>query len=249
MAENTTIVFIPGAWHPATSWEKVAKLVDQAGYKTDLVDLPSIGPKEHLKSFWPDVEVIREHITTACEAGQKVVLVVHSYGGVPSTQAVEGLDLKTRSSQGLSGGVSHIVYCASFIIPDGKSQIGAFGGNNLPWFIISEDQMSYFPDNPAHVFYNDMSPEDQKSAIATLKPHSYQTAHTVVTYAGWKHVPSTYIYCSKDNAIPLHIQHMMVEEFGKGFDIRTETLEASHSPFWSMPKETAEAVMRAAESS
>ncbi|KAF2160578.1 hypothetical protein M409DRAFT_59835 [Zasmidium cellare ATCC 36951] len=248
MASNTTIIFVPGAWHPASCWDKVAKHLEQAGFNTDLVDLPSVGPPEHLKGFEPDVEEVRRHVIAAGDAGQKVVLVCHSYGGLPTTQSVEGLDLKTRQTRGQPGGIVHLVYCCSFVIPEGESLIGAFGGNDLPWFIISDDKMQYFPNGPETVFYNDMSEEDAKSATAMLKPHSYQTAHSRLTYAGWKHVPSTYIYCLKDNAIPIVVQKMMVEQTAKGYGVRTETLDASHSPFWSMPKETAEAIQRAAES-
>lgn len=248
MASNTTIIFVPGAWHPASCWDKVASHLSSAGFKTDLVDLPSVGPAEHLKDFKPDVEKVRKHIIAAADAGQNVVLVCHSYGGLPTTQSVEGLDLKTRQSQGKPGGVTHLVYCCSFIISEGQSLISAFGGNDLPWFIISSDKLEYFPNGPETVFYNDMSVEDTKSAVALLKPHSYQTAHSRLTYAGWKHVPTTYIYCEKDNAIPIHVQKMMVEETAKGFGVRTEWLDASHSPFWSMPTETAEAIRRAAGS-
>ena len=38
----------------------------------------------------------------------------------------------------------------------------------------------------------------------------------------------------------------LLEETAKGTDIKTETVDASHSPFMSMPKETTDAIRRAA---
>lgn len=55
-------------------------------------------------------------------------------------------------------------------------------------------------------------------------------------------MPSSYIYCTLDNAIPIADQKRMVEETAKGVDIRTVQLEASHSPFLSMPETLARTI-------
>ena len=75
---------------------------------------------------------------------------------------------------------------------------------------------------------------------------NYQTFHSPCTYAAWKHVPSTYLCCRNNAAIPLTVQRMMVEETAKGFGINTETVDASHSPFYSKPDELTAAIRRAA---
>lgn len=77
--------------------------------------------------------------------------------------------------------------------------------------------------------------------------HSYQTLHSKCTYAAWKKVPSTYLYCLQDAAIPIAIQRMMVEETARGYSFATETVDASHSPFYTVPDKVAEAIQRAAE--
>lgn len=69
--------------------------------------------------------------------------------------------------------------------------------------------------------------------------------HSTVTYAVWKHVPSTYLYCLKDAAIPVEVQRMIVEQTGKGYNISTETVDASPSPFLSRSEETAAAIRMA----
>ncbi|KAK7179525.1 hypothetical protein DPSP01_011960 [Paraphaeosphaeria sporulosa] len=236
MAAMNTILFVPGAWHRAKCFSDVAALLKQSGYNTELIELPSVGPSKHLENFDRDVAVIRERVEKARAAGQKVTIVAHSYGGLPTTEAGKYF---TR------GEVSQLVYLASFIIPEGSSLISAFGGNDLPWFDVSEDGTEVRPKHPEAIFYNDMSEEAQANAVANLAPHSYRVFHSALTYAAWKHVPTTYVYCSGDAAIPLEIQKTMVERTAQGFPIRTQELDASHSPFLSLPRETADAIERA----
>lgn len=244
---KTTILFVPGSWHGPQWFEQVITKLQAAGYQTDTVSLASNGPKEHVSSMQPDVEIIRQHITEATDAGQKVVLAMHSYGSLPSMDAAHGLDYKTRQAEGKSGGVTHLFFICAFIIPAGVSLIQAFGGNPLPWFDISADQKEVNPIKPEEIFYNDLPPEQVKECVAALVPFSYACHSSPLTHATWQTIPSTYLFCSKDNAVPTFVQEMMVNDFAKGVEIRKEHVDASHSPFLSKPDETAAAIQRAAE--
>lgn len=213
--------------------------MEGAGFNTDYVDLPSVDPPRDLTDFTPDVEAIRGAISRAASKGQKVILVAHSYGGIPSAEAIGAF--------GPNGAVAHFVLCCSFIIPKGKSLIAAFGGQDLPWWSIAEDRHTVEPSTPDQIFYNDLSPEQVAAAVSALKPHSYRVFHTPLTYEGWRHVPTTYIYCTLDAAIPIHIQKMMVEETAKGVDIQTDEINAGHSPFINMPEAVASSIQKVAK--
>jgi pimeloyl-ACP methyl ester carboxylesterase len=233
------VIFVPGAWHPARAFKKVGDILERAGFNVDYVDLPSVGPEKHLTDFTPDVEAIRGAISQAAAKGQKVILVAHSYGGIPSAEAI--------SAFGPNGAVAHFVLCCSFIIPKDKSLCAAFGGQDLPWWSISEDRLAVEAATPEKIFYNDLSPEQIAELIPILKPHSYQVFHTPLTYEGWRHVPTTYIYCTLDAAIPIHIQKMMVEETAKGVDIHTDEINAAHSPFINVPEAVAASIQKVAK--
>lgn len=245
MAENTTILFVPGASQLPDLFNTVAQRLEAANYKTDKVYLPSNGHGKH-GNFTDDVIAIRSKLEPLLNAGQRIIVFVHAYGGVPACEAIKGQDMDTRDEAGLPGGVAHIFFCCSFLIPEGKSLLSAFGGRDMPWYEVSEDRQEVRARDPARVFYNDCDEEQIKSAAALLVPHAYETFHSKCTYAAWKDVPSTYLYCTRNQAIPLVLQKLMVEETAKGYGVRTEVLDASHSPFISRPEETALAIRRAA---
>lgn len=97
-------------------------------------------------------------------------------------------------------------------------------------------------ENPESIFYNDMSPEDAADVKRHLKQHSNQVFSSKLTYAAYRDIPTEYILCTKDNAMPIVAQEGMVAQAkGLGVDITTVTLEASHSPFCSMPDAVAAA--------
>jgi pimeloyl-ACP methyl ester carboxylesterase len=246
MSPRWTVVLVPGAWHSPKPFEDVGNILKASKYKVKYVTLASVGANPPLENFNADVEAIQSVLQSEVGKGQKIVLVVHSYGGLPGCEAVKGFDLATRKQEGKIGGVGHIFFCASFVIDVHKSLIGAFGGNDLPWFDVSEDKTTVRPKTPKEIFYNDLDKKTADEWVNALEPHSYQTFYSPLTYAAWKHVPSTYLYCLQDVAIPLHIQKMMVEETAKGVDFKTDTLNAGHSPFLSMPEEMAKSIRRAA---
>ncbi|KAL2820471.1 alpha/beta-hydrolase [Aspergillus cavernicola] len=239
----TTILFIPGAWHSPTCYNNLLPALQVSSYNTELIHLPSVNPSTPHKDFTEDVLHIRSRIESAASAGHKIIL----------SEAVKGLDWESQQKQKQPdggkqkrGGVTHVFYCCSFLIPEGESLVSAFGGVDLPWYRISEDRRVVMPAGPGEVFYNDMEVGEVERAVAELKPHSYMNFHSVVGYAAWKYVPSTYLYCLRDAAIPIEVQRMMVEEVAKGVAIRTETVDSSHSPFYSVPGEVVRAIRRAA---
>lgn len=242
MAAKPVIIFVPGAWHPPSAFEPVTTRLEAAGYETKGVQLATVGAAEPTKDFQPDVDAIQAAIRASADEGKDVMLFVHSYGGVVGSEAVRGLDKASREKEGKKGGVSHMYFCCAFALPEGVSLMDALQGKPLPWFGVSEDEKTVVANTPIEIFYKDV-PNPEKW-VEVLKPHSYRSFFSRATYPGWKHVPRTYLLCEKDMAIPIHAQKGMVEN--SGVEWRTESIDASHSPFLSMPEEVANSVRRAA---
>lgn len=236
------IVLVPGAWHAPSALSKVSALLEEAGYETIGVNLASSNSgSQPLENYNADVAVIRAAIEGCAAKGKDVVLFMHSYGGVPSNDACKGL---VKGRDGQKYGVVHLVFCAAFALPEGVSLIEAAGGRDLPWWDVAADRLTVMPATPEKIFYGDMTAQDQEYHAKRLRPHSYRCFYQKLGYAAYKDVPSTYIFAEKDQAIPIEAQRGMVK--GSGVEWTEVILDTDHSPFWTKPKEVADAVRRAA---
>lgn len=119
------IVFVPGAGHTPTIYDLVMAQLHTSQYRTTSVCLPSVGVSPGLEDFSADVAAVRATVLGLAELGLDVVVVCHSYGGVPCTEAMNGLGKKDRDSQGLPGGVVWLIYVAAIIPIKGTSAMDA----------------------------------------------------------------------------------------------------------------------------
>ena len=102
---------------------------------------------------------------------------------------------------------------------------------------------------PHAIFYNDMSEAAATPHIEALKTHAYRTFSTPTSISAHKYIPTAYLLCENDMAIPLDAQKGIIEgaraEAPKAFDI-VESCGASHSPFFSIPDTVATFLLRCA---
>ena len=78
------ILFVHGANHDGWCWSPVLERLDRAGVAGRAVDLP-------LTSFEDDTATVREAVLEAARV-RPVVLVAHSYGGLPVSAGGHGAD-------------------------------------------------------------------------------------------------------------------------------------------------------------
>ena len=114
-----TIVLVPGAWHKPTIYSGVVAFLSKHGYPTVSLDLPSVGAKPPHQDFSGDVAAIRDCLSGLVSNNKDVVLVVHSYTGLPGGEAPKGLGKKEREAKGLKGGVIRYVVINGFAMSAG----------------------------------------------------------------------------------------------------------------------------------
>jgi pimeloyl-ACP methyl ester carboxylesterase len=114
-----TIVLVPGAWHTPDSYPDVVTILSKHGYATIGLPLPSVGAIPPHKDFTDDLGGIRSCLTKLVTEEKEVVLVVHSYSGLPGQQALERLSKNERMRKGLKGGVVRYVGINGVILPEG----------------------------------------------------------------------------------------------------------------------------------
>ena len=118
-----TLVFVHGAWHDPSCFDLVRSQLTQYSYPSTAISLPSTGASDPRKqTHLEDVTGIRKTLKQLIgREGKEVVLVAHSYGGVPGSGSVEGFDKKTRERTGEPGGVIACVFIAAALPLKGNS--------------------------------------------------------------------------------------------------------------------------------
>lgn len=211
---DVTLVFVHGAWHGSWVWDDVrAEMID---FKTEVVDLPTSGYDSNLLgSFADDVEAIR---STVQKISTPVVVVAHSYGGLPTTQALCGLD-----------NVIGVIYIAAWVLDVGQSAADLAGEQGLPdWWDIHPDGGYMDALRPTEVLYNDVDPDQARGYASRLSHQSLDAAAHALEDAVWKYVPTSYILCERDAALAPSIQQLMSQHTSK-----TTSMDAGHIPFLS----------------
>ncbi|KAK4690877.1 hypothetical protein P7C71_g6011, partial [Lecanoromycetidae sp. Uapishka_2] len=231
-----TIIFVPGFWEGSAPFEHVASLLQSQGYATHTAILPSTGsvsPKN--PNMLDDVAAIRTKIAESVDKGEEVVLVLHSAGGFLGSNAIEGLTVEVRRAKGLQGGVKKIVFLAGGVAPEG------FKHQPLPFCVFEGGAMNCV--TPEKILFNDLDHEAAQKWAKTLQTQPATGWDGMVTYCGWREVPSVYLMCENDNCIPPPMQLQMAEMAGS----RIERCAAGHMLMLSMPEKAVEIVKSAAD--
>ena len=134
-SSHPSFVIVPGAWHQPEMYEKLVTSLKGAGCSAVVCSLPSCDAQDPQKvTCSTDAEAVRKQIVHAIEAeGKDVVVVCHSYGGVPGGGGAFGLSKLARSREGQKGGVAGLIYVAGFLVPGKISLLNIMGGKHAPY--------------------------------------------------------------------------------------------------------------------
>lgn len=134
-AERPTIIACPGAFHDASPYmNSFIKSLKAAGFEAEAHGLTTPGHPEN--GVTDDEKMMRDAFVPHIEAGNDVVLLVHSYAGFPGCGAVSGYDKKGREARGEKGGLLGVVYIAAFVPQEADSTVSAMlGGGWAPWHV------------------------------------------------------------------------------------------------------------------
>jgi pimeloyl-ACP methyl ester carboxylesterase len=210
-----TVVLVPGAWHLPSTYDLLRGALDDLGYPSRAVKLPTAGPDPR-GGLQDDADAIR----TAIEAiSGPVVVVAHSYGGIPTTEATATLH-----------NVRHLVYLAAYLPDTGESMYTLHRAPDPE----SSEGLFPVPENPRMAFYSDLPDAEADLAVSRLVDQLHRPFAEHVTGAGWHTVPSTYIVTERDSVLPVELQEQMAVRANT-----TRRISTSHSPFLSRPGELA----------
>lgn len=231
------VVLVHGAFHGAWCWAGLQAELDRRGVPSFAVDLPGHGVStEPLTDLHGDADAVTRVLERM--GTDDVVLVGHSYGGAVISQA------------DLAGQVGRLVYLAA-IVPDAGEDpaavMAAFpsppkpappagsgssgSGSGGAFFVRQPDgTLAADPARGPGIFYNTCTPAQTAAALARLCPQRAATFKQPLTRANWRMVPSTYVKCLQDKAVPPAAQDQQAERCSELVSIDTD-----HSPFLCAP--------------
>jgi pimeloyl-ACP methyl ester carboxylesterase len=241
----TSFVLVPGAWHNATTYDKVISLLSAQGFKSIAVSLPSTSGDKNA-SVKDDIEATRAAITGETTQGNDVVVVVHSYGGIVGASAMKDLTTKQNESDGL---VIGFVMLASGFAQTGAAFMEGLGGMPPPfWTADAESGFATLVGDPRPVFYHDLPIEEGEMWVKRLEKQSLKALYEggEHIYAGWKDVPVFTAITTDDRSFPPEFQRMFAQAAkDTGGDVTIREIFSSHSPMLSKPDEVVEIMIEA----
>ncbi|MEU5189553.1 alpha/beta fold hydrolase [Streptomyces klenkii] len=191
-------VFVPGAWHGGWSWHPVAQRVAGPGHRAVALTMPGLSPGDNPRDLrladavaYLIAEVERRDLTD-------VVLVGHSWGGIPIAGA----------ARRLAGRLRAMAFVSAFVPRDGESMAEAMGPDVSRYIretIEASPDRTISVDFPA--FRESLmqgEPENlQRLVHELLVPHPggyLLDALDVVDFAA-ADVPITYLLAEDDRAL------------------------------------------------
>ena len=137
-----TIVIVAGAWQQPDTYASLTKALVDTGYPAPIVPkLASCNNSDSSAGTCAlDADVVRSAIVPLLDAGLDVIVLAHSYGGIPAGGAAKGLSKTAREKQGKKGGILGLIHLTAFVVPEDKTLISLMGGKNAPY--VNEDDVS-----------------------------------------------------------------------------------------------------------
>lgn len=225
-----TYILIPGAWHGAWCWHKLAPLLQARGARVIAPDLPATGTVapggagvtlESWARFVAD-------LTTREPGG---VLVGHSRAGAVISRAAELAPDTIR----------HLVYLCAYLLPAGDSvaaearrDTGSMIAANM---IPAVAGLTCRLREPAllEALYGECPAEQFEFARARLTPEPLKPLATPLRISAqcFGRVPRAYVETTRDRAVSLEAQRRMQATLPCA---PVFTLDTDHSPFLSQPE-------------
>jgi pimeloyl-ACP methyl ester carboxylesterase len=252
---KSTFIFVHGAWHPAACWDKVIAELEPQGYKCIAPQMLFCGTPEPIDKIQVCIDQLAEIIKAETSAGNDVVMVGHSFGGVSSSSAIKGFtaaDASKLASNG-SGKVIGIALMCAMICPTNSSFGKTYAHGEPKHDIIAAPTPDGWADligQPQALFYQDLPAEEADKWAGELKRQSFKPfIDDEGVYAGWLDVPLWYLQCEKDAILSSAFQGRMINlAKDSGSKVEVRKTDAGHSPSLSRVEDSVKFLVDAAGS-
>lgn len=219
-AETPTVVLVHGAWHAPWHWHAVRSGLAGRGIQVDVVDLPSC--RAERGDLHDDAAAIRSVLARYTDT----LLVAHSYGGIPATEAAAD-----------QPGVRRLVYLSAYMA-DERESLGGFEppadepnihpATDLE--LVDEKTIVMRPDRARDVLFHDCP--DPDSAIDHLRGMNPAVLAQTPSSVAWRTIDSTYVVTTDDRATAVSVQRRLSR---RADDV--QEIASGHSSFLAKPED------------
>ncbi|KAJ7673800.1 Alpha/beta hydrolase fold-1 [Mycena polygramma] len=235
-----TIVIIPGSFCVVSFYDAVIAGLRAAGYPVHGVELETVGRRDKAPTMYDDATAVASVVSRLADEGKDVVLVPHSYGGLVACEASKGLAKSVREREGKSGGIVRIVFTTAVVGAEGQSLNDVFGDGaaGLDFLRVEGDYMAMEPVGSAAVNFSDLPAEEGIAWASKMPNHATASFTDKLTYAAYKDIPVSYLFCEEDRCIPPKLQNEIIarmEAEMAGRKVDRHSLKTSHCPMASQP--------------
>ncbi|KAL8782578.1 MAG: hypothetical protein Q9213_005256 [Squamulea squamosa] len=251
-SSKITFVIVPGAWHPSSLYGDFVSHLQQAGYGAVVATYPSCNSQSpKTATCEEDTKAVRQLCMSLIEKESKeLVLICHSYGGIPAGGAALGLSKAHRLQEGKDGGVIGLVYMTAFVVAEGSSLLTFLGGKHAPYLVPDTPSEGMATISPAaETLFNDVDKNTAARLSAELLPHAMLAFDSPAPPAAWAGPTydgrRAFLRCLQDQALPTFIQDMFVQKSGVDWDVKD--IDAGHCAYISRLEEVSEAMIGFAE--
>ncbi|KAE8152391.1 alpha/beta-hydrolase [Aspergillus avenaceus] len=249
MSPKPTILLLHGAWNKPANYKPYITALETAGFEVHCPHLPTC--RDTLKTFSDDVACVREVLDSLVQAGKKVMVIMHSYGGCVGSDALQEYSFPESNPNSSGGGVVHLLYMCAYMLRPGVSAWDLVERTGLdavwPQYFDDWADGTSFPRYPDLWFYGGMEKETVDALIPRLARFPLQAIREKIRGDPWRRLPVTYARTEKDYALPKSFQDIMLDEAVEdGVKLRVEVYDTSHSVFLIQTEEMVRLAVEAA---
>ncbi|MFB7462028.1 alpha/beta fold hydrolase [Streptomyces sp. NPDC056224] len=230
----TNFVLVAGVWLGSWAWDDVAPELRSAGHGAHAVTLSGLaerqgvpaGQQTHVRDIVDEVERL---------GLRDVVLVGHSYAGIPVGQA----------AQRIGDRLARVVFVDSAVAADGESFLDGWpDGRAMVEGSIARSGGFWEPQPASDYAGQDLGAEQVARIVSGSTPHPGATlTEPAVLARPLGELPATYVKCLLDGPEP----SPAVARLLTGGDWRLVTMDTGHWPMFSRPADLARILLAEAE--
>ncbi|KAF2684508.1 alpha/beta-hydrolase [Lentithecium fluviatile CBS 122367] len=235
------LALVPGSFNPSSVYAPLLVTFTSHGYAAHPIDLRTVGKKPGSPpSMYDDAAHINSELAKLADEGEEIVLVGHSYGGIPVSESIKGVSKAEREKMGKKGGVVRVAYMTALVPEVGGNAASALEGGPSGYTDVGEDGWMTHPDPAltAKYAFSDLPLSEGTKWVKTFSEHSAISFANELTYAGYKDVPVSYLFCEADECVIPAAQQRAIDviEKANGGKVDVTRIKSDHCPNVSHPE-------------